>query len=242
MDQLKGVWICNILSDDKIKTSIKIGYFYNVHQFSDDKIIYNKNDEIHEYDVKANSSRLLYKPQDGGNMRYVRKHGNCLYYIQCLNLNEKPFFIYDLTDKKATQVRSGSIVPLNYYLTNDKKLIISCIDSDIFLIDEKGNILYKFSDRLNGEQGSRPDMGFDISNSAMAPNGKLYAISYRHFHAFEDMINAGDIYLVSLVSGKKINLTNTSEKTELMKGWSPQGNRIIYQEFRSKKLIVAEIG
>jgi dipeptidyl aminopeptidase/acylaminoacyl peptidase len=238
----KGVLIYDIVSYNTFKTSIQIKYVYNIHQFIDDKIIYNKNNEIYEYDIKLNSSTLFYKPNIKGEVDDIKINNNCLLYTQYLNINENPLFKYNMIDKKATKILSGFIVPIKYYLTKDKKIIIEYNDSNIYFLEEKGSVLFRFSDRLHGEQDIKQDIGFDISNSSLAPNGKLYAISYRHFDESEDIINSSDIYLVSLVSNKKYNLTNTSDKTELMKEWSPQGNRIVYLEFKSKKLIIAEIG
>ena len=242
IDLIKGVWIYDIFSNDKTKTSIKIKEFNNIHQFIENKIIFSNSYEIHEYNTNLNTSSLLLKPQFHKIVFNIFFYNNSIFFSQYLNNLEKPFFKYNLIEKTKNKILSKYNEPLKFYITKDKKLIYSYWSSNIQFLDEKGNILFKFPDTLFGEQDIRRNMGFDIMNSSLAPNGKLYAISYRHFSEYEDIINSSDIYLVSLVSGKKCNLTDTPEKTELVKGWSPQGNRIVYQEFTSKKIVIALIG
>jgi hypothetical protein len=238
----KGVLIYDIVSFSTFKTSIQIKHVYNIHQFIDDKIIHSKYDEIYEYDIKLNSSSLIFKSTTKGMVSDIYIYDNYLFFTQVLSNHEKPLFSYNMNDQKVLKKLEGYLVPIKYYLIKNKKLVFSYLDSFINFLNVNGSILFKFSERLNGEQDIRRNMGFDIMYSSLAPNGKLYAISYRHFSEYENIINSSDIYLVSLVSGKKYNLTNTSEKTELVKGWSPQGNRIVYLEFKSNKLIIAEIG
>jgi Tol biopolymer transport system component len=85
------------------------------------------------------------------------------------------------------------------------------------------------------------DDTYKISASALAPNGRLLAITRGLFDSEGNPpSSSSDIWLINM-NGEMKNLTNSKDIAEIVEGWSPQGNRIIFRDYNLFKFYLMEI-
>jgi hypothetical protein len=98
-----------------------------------------------------------------------------------------------------------------------------------YFIDEKGNTIFKFSSAVF--KTVKYDEEFPtvapITYISLAPNARIFFASVGRFNGDECEVLSADLYLINQ-SGKMKKLTDTPDKKELVLGWSPQGNKLIY--------------
>jgi tricorn protease-like protein len=131
----------------------------------------------------------------------------------------------------TTTIHSDSYV----FITRKNKVIIyfDGYDSENF-IDVKGSAAFNFSSSVFQTSQKKFDeypIGAHLDFLSFSPNGNIIAASVCKFNSDKCEFYFSDIYLVNR-SGKMTKLTNTKDKKELVLGWSPQGNKIIYCDSR----------
>jgi hypothetical protein len=252
LDRYNKFWIYNIITNNKLKIEIDKKEF-DIYCFNKKKdiLIYNDNNKIYEYNIDTKISQLIHTasnesvPADS----IILTSNDMLYYIQYTldgHTHLNPLFQFNLKTKFLKKVLNGFVLPVIPFSIRPGKTIIVCDKEEyIYFLDENGNIIHKLKSYHMESLPGNPDkiyhQGFYIFSSALAPNGKLFAISSVVYSEVDDEeIQYSDIYILNL-KGKKINMTKTIDKIEFVLHWSPLGDKLIYFNNTLNKFYIMKI-
>ncbi|MGD2093253.1 MAG: hypothetical protein PVH61_44240, partial [Candidatus Aminicenantes bacterium] len=204
-------------------------------------LIYYRLNEIFEYDFNTNKSSLIYTTPSGNlhDLKYITKD------ILFFRLSKKGKFSlyiyelhkYDFKNKTLKKIFPHGISRVYYFMPKSNRLIIyfdSGVNEYSYFIDENGKNLFKIDGLIFDTPENRSDEYLNLDYTSFAPNGKLFAATIGEFTEVYDEVITADVYLFNL-SGKMEKLTKTDDRMELVCGWSPQGNKLVYFENKEKK-------
>jgi len=197
------------------------------------ELIYRKSHDINKYNFNTDKSELIYKSQNltGFNIQSITKDDLILICRKLENDGYDYLYKYNIPTKKLSKFFPEPILSDVYlFRTRTNKLIIY-FDGNVckYFIDEKGNTIFKFSSAVFKTPKRYEEFSTyaNIDYLSFAPNGRIFASTVGKFDDEVSSILSSDIYLINQ-SGKMKRLTDTPDKKELVLGWSPQGNKLIY--------------
>ncbi|MGD2092955.1 MAG: hypothetical protein PVH61_42730 [Candidatus Aminicenantes bacterium] len=197
-------------------------------------MIYRLN-EIFEYDFSTEKSKLIYTAP--GRWLYNLKFISDNLYFRLSKNDVTPLFKYDFNSNTLKKIFPQDISRVHYFMSKSNRLIIyfdSSVNVYSYFIDENGKNLFKIDGLIFDTPENRSNEYLNLDFTSFAPNGKLFAATIGEFTEVYDEVITADVYLFNL-SGKMVKLTKTDDKMELVSGWSPQGNKLIYFENKEKK-------
>jgi Tol biopolymer transport system component len=199
-------------------------------------LIYYRINEIFEYDFSTDKSKLIYTAP--GRLIHEPKFiPDTLFF----NLHMDDVFLlykYDFKNNTLKKVFPHGISKAYYFMSKSNLLIIYFHSGvDHYFIDEYGKNLFKVKALIFDSPENRSDEFINLDFTSFAPNGKLFAATIGQFTEVVDEVITADVYLFNL-SGKMVKLTKTDDRMELVSGWSPQGNKLIYFENKEKKYYI----
>ena len=204
-------------------------------------LIYYRDNEIFEYDFNTYQSKSIYTAP--GRRVYNPKFIPG-YLFFSLDIDDvTPLFRYDFKNKTLKKIFPQDISTVHYFMSKSNRLIIyfdSAVNEYSYFIDEDGKILFKIKGFIFDGPENRSDEFVNLDFTSFAPNGKLFAATIGEFTEVVDEVITADVYLFNL-SGKMVKLTKTGDRMELVSGWSPQGNKLIYFENKEKKYYLLTI-
>jgi Tol biopolymer transport system component len=196
-------------------------------------LIYYRFNEIFEYDFSTNKSSLIYSAP-GRNLHELKFIPEKLFF----NLHKDDLFLlykYDFKNKTLKKIFPNDITTAYYFMAKSNRLIIYFHSGvDHYFIDEYGKNLFRVKALIFDSPVNRSDEFINLDFTSFAPNGKLFAATIGQFTEVVDEVITADVYLFNL-SGKMVKLTKTDDRMELVCGWSPQGNKLVYFENKEKK-------
>ena len=158
--------------------------------------------------------------------------------------NSGYLYKYNLITDSIDSICKGRLI--KYFLLNGKEYVMIVSTGLSFKIfNENGieifnqNIIFQ-----KGTQGltSTIDDVYRIRNAAIAPNGKLISITRGLFDSEGyRKPSSADIWIINL-KGKSNKLTDTANIVEIIEGWSPLGDKIIFKDANTNKYYLLEVG
>jgi dipeptidyl aminopeptidase/acylaminoacyl peptidase len=198
-------------------------------------LIYYRLNDIFEYDFKTNKSSLIYTAP--GRWLYNLKFIFDTLIFRLKKEDEYLLYKYHFKNKTLNKIFPHGISKAYYFMSKSNRLIIylySGVNEYSYFIDKEGKILLKIKGFIFDSPENRSDEFVNFDFTSFAPNGKLFAATIGQFTEVYDEVITADVYLFNL-SGKIVKLTKTDDRMELVCGWSPQGNKLIYFENKEKK-------
>jgi hypothetical protein len=236
-DTKRNYYILNIINSGKVIIEKRIWKMCN-NPMNGNIIIQDNQYNIAELDVNSLGVKVISNKIKEIINNIQLMSNNCLFY----SINNS-FFKFDLNTNIISKIGDGDIV--KYCLINKQKyLMIYSDDLSFAILNEDGkeilkqNILFK-----RGDPGltSTIDDTYEINASALAPNGKLLAIPRGLFDSEGYRpTSSADIWLINM-KGKSTKLTNSQNIVEVVEGWSPQGDKIIFQDYNLCNFYLMEI-
>ncbi|MGD2088480.1 MAG: hypothetical protein PVH61_20050 [Candidatus Aminicenantes bacterium] len=198
-------------------------------------LIYYRLNDIFEYDFSTDKSKLIYTAP-GRLINEPKFIPDTLFFN--LHIDDVfQLYKYDFKNNTLKKVFLQDITNVKYFTSKFKQQIIyfySNVNDYIYFINEDGKNLFKVKYFLFDSPENRSDEYINLDFTSFAPNGKLFAATIGQFTEVVDEVITADVYLFNL-SGKMVKLTKTDDRMELVSGWSPQGNKLIYFENKEKK-------
>jgi hypothetical protein len=172
---------------------------------------------------------------------------------------ELPLFLINLKYYKEVELTKISRTGVLFHFNEEKQELL-------FIVEEKGFFkIFSSNDLLHPKQIKVSQLtqdsktGYDgliLHYGAMNPSAELLACSriklnyqnesktskFAIFSVNSEYFNAkaGEIYLLDLQGNSK-QLTNSSDKIEVVCDWSPNGNEIIYFDFKNSNFHIMEL-
>ncbi len=237
---IKGnYFITNIINSGKVSIGINYSIVEICNNPMNGNIIFQDSQyNIVELDVNSLEVKII-SNKNKEYFRHIQLLSNiCLFYSKSGSV-----FKFDLNTNLKNNISKGNIK--KYFMLRDKNyLVIVSQGLSFSILNEDGkeilkqNILFK-----RGDPGltSTIDDIYRINHIALAPNGKLLAITRGLFDSEGYRpTSSADIWLINM-NGKTVKLTDTQNMVEYVQGWSPQGDKIIFLDARSSKFYLMEI-
>jgi len=151
---------------------------------------------------------------------------------EILNLN--------LKSKKIKKLFPNPIRLFEHYNLRLNKVIISFeYEGSICFIDSNGNTI---SNKIKLFPFKYPEDKNRIFSYDMSPNGKLLCVTNGFLkYEMDDGFTIADLFIFNL-NGKWKRLTNSENKLEFIMAWSPQGDKLIYFDNKTKKYSIVKLG
>jgi Tol biopolymer transport system component len=201
-------------------------------------LIYYRDNKIFEYNFKTGKSKLIYTAP-GQWIQDPKYIPDTLFF----NLYKDDVYLlykFDFKNNTLKKIFPQNISIVHYFVTKLDRLIIyldSGVNEYSYFIDEDGKNLFKIKGFIFDNPENRSDEFVNLDFASFAPNGKLFAATIGEFKEGVDEVITADVYLFNLL-GKMEKLTKTGDRIELVSGWSPQGNKLIYFENKEKKYYI----
>ena len=224
--------------------------FFHGFNPTNGNLFYHKKNTLYEYNFTSKTSTLIFT-FPGNNIDNATMinadsilvtliDSNDKSFVYKLNMSKKSykkFFPENISDIKIDSIRN------NKYLV----LIDSGLSTYLYCLDLNGNYLLKLKGRPFSTPDDWNDICIQLDLSSFAPNGKILSTTIGEVHEDEIvgesgrlLFKSGDIYLIGM-NGKLVNVSNTKDKIEMVLGWSPQGDKLIYYEQIDKKYYLSKI-
>jgi len=194
-------------------------------------LIYTIGYKIYRYNFTTEKSELIFQSSNlwGNVINSISKDDLIFEYEE--SEHNQFLYKYNISTKKLSKFFSTTIQSkIHLFRTNTNKVIIY-FDGDEWekFIDEKGDSVIQFTSSVFKTPKRYEEFSTyaHIDYLSFAPNGRIFAATVGKFDDEVSDILSSDIYLINQVSKMK-KLTATPDKKELVLGWSPQGNKLIY--------------
>jgi len=199
-------------------------------------LIYTIGYKIYRYNFTTEKSELIYQSSNlwGDVINSISKDDLIFEYRE--SKYNVFLYRYNMAIKKLSRFSTTTIHSDSYVFRTSFNKVIIYFDGDEWekFIDDKGSAAFNFSSSVFQTSQKKFDeypIGAHLDFSSFAPNGNIIAASVCKFNSDKGEFYFSDIYLVNR-SGKMTKFTDTIDKKELVLGWSPQGNKIIYCDSR----------
>ncbi len=240
----------NILTGGKIRLNIYQGsheravedfiYCINVDRGS---ILYSVDENIYEYEIATGEPRLLHRAENWQITRLFSFKNLLFYTVHCCDAEYKNCkyknYKFDISNGKLENI-FPIVNDFHCFVPNNNKIVIYFSvmgDRNLYFYDHFSKLLGK----INGfPYYPQNESGIYFEDSSFAPNGKIFAASLENIGDDEEDIKSADILLINL-QGKFKQITDTKDKKELVKGWSPEGAKILYYDAAGKKYYLTTI-
>jgi hypothetical protein len=163
---------------------------------------------------------------DFGNFRYLDKKN----LILLVSDKDAELEKYDFTTNKFSNITTFEISKPSYSRLRDGRYVIATTSDDlVYLFEVNGTLLGKFSALFDrgepDEYGINPDLipGYDISDRALAPNGKLILLHMER-RSGEGDNQSEEVYLFNF-KGKSVRFSIPYPFFSSL--WNSQGDRLL---------------
>jgi len=228
--------------------------------YYDERMGGSEGHKLYEYDLKSGKIRLIYESDQ--NRMYplpVSRDEIVYYYYEWKGYRTyvKAFRVNLRTGKKVKIYDFRSSYGLKYYVLKNKEVrFIFQKDSYVCVGDKNGKINFKVKIRLwdDKDNVASDQIYFDLSE--LSPNGKILASTSYAFQndsgetdePWEDYkYSIADIVAVNSLDDSRawilsLNAERIDPPYEILKAWSPSGDRIIYVDANDKRYYIMKIG
>jgi len=214
---------------------------YNTYN---NKLIFgiDETNDLYEYDFVTDKSSKLISLDFKIDAYFIASSENIIVSkeIKTNSSDNQEIFNLNLKSKKLKKLFPNPAAVVNYYSVKNKKNFISLeVKGDIYFIDTKGNII---SNKIKLFPFKYPEDKNRIFSYDMSPNGKLLCVTNGFLkYEMDDGFTIADLFIFNL-NGKWKRLTNSENRLEFIMAWSPQGDKLIYFDNKTKKYSIVELG
>ncbi len=238
------------------------GGTYNMFRNSFMFVYEGKDNELYEYDIEKGKINFLYN-SNYKEIKPIALSKNEIGYLEFKFKKSTIIKIWrvNLRNKKKTKIyefESSYPYAYSFYTRNKKAIVIFEKKNGYICIgDMNGNLLFRVKIRIwdDEDRGIRTIDQLDYNYLALSPNGKILAISSVGMSDFEESdegvenvkYEIADIVILNSSNKNKVKfLPEEGEQNkhsyELVKAWSPSGDRIIYLDAKDNRYYIMKIG
>jgi hypothetical protein len=224
---------------------------------------YNYETRTNRVVAKLSSGNFLFISQVSPNeIIYARAKVSAYYrmddYEPHINV-QVPLFLVNLKYYKEVQLTNVSCTGILRHFDQDKRELLFIVEENGFLrVLKSGDLKKPEMIRISQINQDKPSCfdGIVLHYSEMHPRSGLLACSRLHMNYRGDpkkrefeiytlnsknfSIASGEILLLDL-KGNSRQLTNTPDKIEVVCDWSPDGNEILYFDYKNKEFYTMEL-
>jgi Tol biopolymer transport system component len=219
-----GMWLVDVESGEKKKVTEEKGY-NPAFLPSGDRVIYHSKDGLSIVDINTGKTETLINGPDDNFSDIWYVSDDKIFFVRGKRkeINEYLFRYNSITEEER-KIYSYRVIAPVYLLTPKGEIVIrngpDPKSGYSIITDENGEII---SDAANFARGD-----WNMALIDFSPNGKL--LLFIEYDQDEHIVTRHDLYIYSLDGMKKKGITNTKTVIEWEPKWSPNGDKIFYQD------------